>query len=43
MIVELPTDESVLNNEAYKRRGFTKGGKVAVVRAFIIPSLDVAS
>ncbi|KZV67631.1 NAD-P-binding protein [Peniophora sp. CONT] len=30
VIVELPTDESVLNNKAYKKRGFTKGGKVAV-------------
>lgn len=35
VIVELPTDESVLNNEAYKKRGFRKGDKVAVVRVSV--------
>jgi len=28
-IISLPTEESVLNNEAYKNRGFKVGGKVA--------------
>ena len=35
VILELPTDESVLNNEAYKKRGFKKGGKVAIVRVLL--------
>lgn len=31
-IVKLPSDEIVLNDEQYKKRGFLAGGKVAVVR-----------
>ena len=36
IIVALPTDQDVLNNDTYKKQGFAIGGKVAVVRA---PSL----
>ena len=35
VILELPTDEGVLSNEAYKKRGFKKGGKVAIVRVLL--------
>ena len=30
-VVTLPTDESVLKNEIYKKQGFRVGGKVAAV------------
>jgi len=31
VIEELPTDPAVLENEEYKKRGFKKGSKVAIV------------
>ena len=31
IIVELPTDQALLESETYKSRGFKKGGKVALV------------
>ena len=33
IIAALPTDEKVLNDEQYKKRGFKVGDKVAVVSA----------
>ena len=38
IIVSLPTDQDVLNNETYKLKNFVVGGKVAVVRP---PSLYI--
>ena len=32
IIVSLPTDQDVLNNDTYKKQNFAVGGKVAVVR-----------
>jgi hypothetical protein len=32
IIVKLPTDETLLNDEEYKKRGYVVGGTVAVVR-----------
>jgi hypothetical protein len=32
IIVSLPTDPSVLDDEDYKKRGYQIGGKVAIVR-----------
>ena len=32
IILSLPTDQDVLNNETYKRLNFVVGGKAAVVR-----------
>ncbi|PPR06600.1 hypothetical protein CVT24_001785 [Panaeolus cyanescens] len=36
IIVALPTDEAVLNNETFKKQGFAVGGKVAAVGLFLI-------
>lgn len=35
VVVALPTDESVLNNPDYKKRGYKEGSRVAVVRCAI--------
>ena len=32
IIISLPTDQDVLNNETYKKQNFVVGGKVAIVR-----------
>ena len=32
IIVSLPTDEDVLNNETYKKQNYVVGGKVVIVR-----------
>jgi hypothetical protein len=39
ILVGLPTDENVLNSQAFKMRNFEKGGKVAVVRFDHFPSI----
>lgn len=43
VIVKLPTDESVLNDEAFKRRGYRVGMKVLVVRPVTPPLLHLGS
>jgi NADPH:quinone reductase-like Zn-dependent oxidoreductase len=42
VVVALPTDESVLNNPDYKKRGYKEGSRVAVVRCAVYTLLAVA-
>ena len=42
IIVELPTDQALLESETYKSRGFKKGGKVALVLFHDIARLSEA-
>lgn len=32
ILLELPTDEAILNSPEFKKRGFKKGGTVVLVR-----------
>ena len=41
VVVALPTDEKVLNDEWYKRRGFKVGTRVALVRKQISISIGL--
>ncbi|OJA18059.1 hypothetical protein AZE42_05431 [Rhizopogon vesiculosus] len=39
VIVSLPTDEAVLNDPDYKKRGYKEGSRVAVVRSAVHTSI----
>ena len=39
VIVGLPTDEAVLNDPDYKKRGYKEGSRVAVVRRAVHASI----
>jgi len=39
VIISLPTDETVLNDPDYKKRGYKEGSRVAIVRHAVHPSI----
>ena len=43
VIVELPTDEAVLNDPDYKKRGYKQGSRVAVVRYTVLSPFTMQS